>query len=461
MIGGNRAFCLCLGASLGGCASSDRPISVRELADPRIQILKQSDALAAARGQLVLGNVGLALEEFRKVQLQRPADPEPLAGIADCYARMGRFDLSQSNYEAALALDPRDPKLLLGLAQIFELQGNADRAAATRAEAQPAVRQVAQSTPAAVTVQISAPAPIAMVGSLTVELPPARSAMIPQDVAQRTLQQHSTAHIAEAIGSVTVTLPPARPVQVQTAALTPVPQAPAAPVKAAPVAVAPAPVKAAPARVAVAQTPAAPILAAVPAPAAPEMRWAVLDANLPLPVYAATAPALPHVARQRKLLAAPVMVQLPPPPPAAPIVRNGASRPSLQRLSTGEVALITGHAAWTAPSPVQPGAPAKRVQWIALNGVSSRIEVVNAARRQGLAASARSVLLGRGWHGIAVATAGHVVEHSYVLYPRGRSGLAKRLAAQFAIRTRVGHGRSIMLVLGRDRLGLARPQRQA
>src|SRR5206468_10275057 len=96
-----------------------------------------------------------------------------------------------------------------------------------------------------------------------------------------------------------------------------------------------------------------------------------------------------------------------------------------------------------APLTVQPKAPARTVQWIALNGVSTGIQVVNAARREGLAASARTVLLGRGWRGIAVATSGRMVEHSYVLYPRGRSGLAKRLALQFAIRTRVAPGRSI------------------
>src|SRR5206468_11248792 len=106
---GKRAFCLCVGASLTGCATS-RPISVRELADPRIQILKQSDALAAARGQLVLGNVGLALESFRKAQLAQPDNVDVLVGIADCYSAMGRFDVAQSNYETALALSPRDPK---------------------------------------------------------------------------------------------------------------------------------------------------------------------------------------------------------------------------------------------------------------------------------------------------------------------------------------------------------------
>src|SRR5205823_13094679 len=131
------------------------------------------------------------------------------------------------------------------------------------------------------------------------------------------------------------------------------------------------------------------------------------------------------------------------------------------RLSSGEVALVTGHGAWNAPLTVQPQAPTRKVQWIALNGASTGIEIINAGRRQGLAAGARTVLLQRGWHGIAVATAGHMVEHSYIMYPRSRSRLAKRLAAQFAIRTRVAHGRSIVLVLGRDRLGLARPQRQA
>ena len=68
--------------------------------------------IAEARGQLVLGNVALALEGFRKAVREDPTSVDALTGIAYCYDQMGRFDLSRRHYEMALALAPRDPALL-------------------------------------------------------------------------------------------------------------------------------------------------------------------------------------------------------------------------------------------------------------------------------------------------------------------------------------------------------------
>ena len=164
MTGGKFAL-LTAGLALGACAEGPSKLTIKPIGESAANMVRGGDGLAVARGQLALNDVGLALEEFRKVQFQRPNDPAPLAGIADCYAAMGRFDLAQSNYETALALAPRDPKLLLGLAKIFELQGNADRAAAARAEAQASIPQVAQPAPAQLA-QASAPSAMPAVGSV-------------------------------------------------------------------------------------------------------------------------------------------------------------------------------------------------------------------------------------------------------------------------------------------------------
>ena len=52
--------------------------------------------VAAAAAQLALGNVGLALEGFRKASIATsPTAPTALAGIGECYEAMGRFDLAQ------------------------------------------------------------------------------------------------------------------------------------------------------------------------------------------------------------------------------------------------------------------------------------------------------------------------------------------------------------------------------
>ena len=90
--------------------------------------------VAEARGQFALGNVGLALESFRKAAREDPDSADAYAGIAACYDRMGRFDLSRRNYEAALAIAPGDPLLLAALAGSLDLQQLTADAARVRSE---------------------------------------------------------------------------------------------------------------------------------------------------------------------------------------------------------------------------------------------------------------------------------------------------------------------------------------
>lgn len=90
--------------------------------------------VAEARGQFALGNVALALESFRKAAREDPDSADAYAGIAACYDRMGRFDLSRRNYETALAITPRDPLLLATLAGSLDLQQLTAEAARVRLE---------------------------------------------------------------------------------------------------------------------------------------------------------------------------------------------------------------------------------------------------------------------------------------------------------------------------------------
>ena len=90
--------------------------------------------IAEARGHLVLGNVALALEGFRKALRDDPASIDALTGIAFCYDEMGRYDLSRRNYEMALALAPRDPALLASFAESLDRQGRTAEATSVRRE---------------------------------------------------------------------------------------------------------------------------------------------------------------------------------------------------------------------------------------------------------------------------------------------------------------------------------------
>ena len=84
--------------------------------------------------------------------------------------------LPQSSYESALALAPHDPRLLLALADVLDHQGQAERAADTRAEARSVSRPVATAAHPLAPTEQGVAIPIASIGSVTVKLPPAHPA---------------------------------------------------------------------------------------------------------------------------------------------------------------------------------------------------------------------------------------------------------------------------------------------
>src|SRR5690348_12360629 len=142
MNGGVKAALLVSCLSFAGCTTATKEVKVRAIPDPAAALARGGDLTSLARGELLIGNVGLALEGFRKAQRAYPTDAAPLAGIGDCYAAMGRFDIAQSNYESALALAPSDRRLLLALADIFDHEGQPLKAMAARADADRALQTV-------------------------------------------------------------------------------------------------------------------------------------------------------------------------------------------------------------------------------------------------------------------------------------------------------------------------------
>ena len=121
--------------ALAACAGNDGKLEIRASSTPLASGAKPVPLrIAEARGQLRLGNVGLALESFRKALRDDPASVDALSGTAICYDRMGRFDLSRRHYEAALAISPGDVQLLQQLAGSLDLQNRAEEAASVRGE---------------------------------------------------------------------------------------------------------------------------------------------------------------------------------------------------------------------------------------------------------------------------------------------------------------------------------------
>ncbi len=438
MNGGVKSALLisCLG--MAACSAGTQSVEVRPIANPSAVLSRGGDLAAVARGQLLLGNVGLALEGFRDAQRADPTDPAALAGIGDCYAAMGRFDLAQSSYETALALAPHDHRLLLGIAVVFDREGQTALAAAARAEAAPVVQappQVVAAVQASAAPAAVAPPPPPVevpepqLGSITVELPAPR----PADHLQARAANLPEGQLHESAPATPVTIASAA----QSARMAAKPQSADVP-----------PPYLGKATVA--------LSAAHPVDRLEERAIALLDR-----LIAPSAPLSPSVT-----------VPLPPARPASEpripsqpplqVAVAGSPAPRLERLTRGEVALVTtGKPIWRSPTNVQV-ASTNGVRWVALASADKpNVQILNAARSQGLAASARMVLSGRGWRKINIGDAPAAQTSSVVLYSKNHATLGRSLAAQFGVAARMVERDVLVLILGRDGVDKVADQRKS
>ncbi len=445
MNGGVKGLLVAATFAAAGCAASPNAVEIRPIADPAAKMRAGSDGLAEAKGQLALGNVGLALEGFRKVARDYPDRVEAFAGMAACYEAMRRYDLAELKYQAALALVPHSPTLLAKLAVTLDQQGKSDAAAEVRGE----LAQLASASAALDQAQPD-PAPVIAVASLA----PAQTVTVaipaPQVAASRPMALAGMAKAAE----------------------TPAPAIPAPNLAAAQevnvlVGVAPKLNAVSVGQLAaVINPPAEPVPAMIPGPRLTDRAKVNVVAGLsprlnPLPV-GELAPVL-------AMPSEPVPAMMPAPrlndQARVNAVAGLTSRmgPRLERLSLGEVALLTGAApAWRGQ--VVARTPQKlTVRWVpmAMAAVRPNIRLLNAARVQGLAARNRSYLLDRGWRKIEIGDATQTRERSVVLYPAMRPMLGRSLAAQFGFRAQPSNSTEVFVVLlGRDAAGLrAAPSR--
>lgn len=435
MNGGVKGLLVAASFAAAGCAATPGTVEVRPIADPASKLGRGGDLLADAKGQLAVGNVGLALEGFRKASRAYPDNAEAFAGMAACYEAMRRYDLAELKYQAALALAPHNPSLLARLAGALDQQGKAEAAAEVRGEIAQiqlasAVLDDAQAEPE---IQPElASAPLAPAQTVTVALP------------------------AATLVAPSVTLPEAKSTTSQAAEQ----EGPAIP----------APRLHEQGQVNVVAGPPTQLRAPAIGELAPEIAWSAQAAEPRMPAPQLTyqealnvLAGLPrHLAPMTLGQLAPVLTAAAEPAPArieaarmtAPSTVNGA--PRLERLSLGEVALLTGRShAWGGK--VVAASPQKvTARWVPLQMASTRpnIRILNAARSQGLAARNRNYLLDRGWRKIEIGDATEVRERSLVLYPATHPTIGRSLAAQFGCRAQPADTGGVFLVfLGRDVTG--------
>jgi hypothetical protein len=167
---------IALAIALGVAACSTGELNIRPTKTALSGGRQPADIrVAEGNAQLALGNVGLAIEAYRKALREQPQSAEAMIGLANCYDRMGRTDLSRRQYELALAVDPANTQIYSQFAQSLDAQGQSDEAArvktelATRVVAPEASREVPGSV-------LVLPPPPAQ--SVTVALAPPRSAPV-------------------------------------------------------------------------------------------------------------------------------------------------------------------------------------------------------------------------------------------------------------------------------------------
>lgn len=350
MNGGSKFFASAAVLALAGCGGSEPELQIRSTPTPLSATAKPVPfRIAEANGHLALGNVALALESYRKALREQPDSVEAMVGLADCYERMARFDLSRRYYEEALAIVPTDTRVLTALARSLDAQGHADEATAVRQEI--ALRLAAAARSPKPEIMALAPSPKLALRPATV-FGPSVTVTLPAPKPMIAEPKKAAA-------------PPARPAKVRQAAAPkpkPVQQAIAAPIPM-PRPVAPAPVAArvmaakpepvgqrVAASIAVLQPAAptpvvvAPVVAAKPMPVQP-----LVAAPIPAPPRVATAPVPPPVMAAKPkpmqpLAAAPVYV----PPKVAPVpavppraIKPSPIREAVADLAPGTVSPVT------------------------------------------------------------------------------------------------------------------------
>lgn len=460
-----------------GCASEPGELKIRAVADPLTKAIRPGNPLIGeANGLLALGNVGLAIEAYRKVLRDDPNSIEALAGLAECYDQMGRPDISRAKYEAALAIAPKNAILLRTFAASLERQGLRAEGLALRVEADQAeaheAAELGRMASASLTTPLPAAAPPVKAATASAPLAPKVADAAPVSVPTVA----AIVPVAPAMNVAIARAPASAPVQPKVATIA-VPAQPkvvtlpmASPAPAT-VALSSPPAFALP-MMEVARPPTTPVPVQLPTVAVPKPATiaSVIDAiqwkleklvepeapsvTMKLPV------ARPASAATEQAIAARTQTALAQPRRAKPGIR-------LERLSLGEVALLTSGKPQWVPLGVNPSLGSTTVKFVPLAREpqvrfasltplrrDTGVRLLNAARHEGLAARTRVALNRGGWKMVTIGDAGRVRQRSLVLYSPATEQIARRLAEQygFGIAKEARPG-PLTVLLGRDAVG--------
>jgi hypothetical protein len=122
----SRVALIALFAATSGCMGSAKRTALPE--GTRFTAATDASSIAAAR-LLADGNYGLAIETYRRILVATPDDPAAVEGLALCYDRLRRYDLSDVYFQKALALAPRNDAFYRAYAASLTAQGRSDAAA--------------------------------------------------------------------------------------------------------------------------------------------------------------------------------------------------------------------------------------------------------------------------------------------------------------------------------------------
>src|SRR5215210_6276034 len=135
MNGGPKCLASAGVLALAGCGGSQAKLEIRSTPAPLSAMVKAVPVrIAEANGYLAIGNVGLAVESYRKALREQPDSVDAMVGLAASYDGMNRFDLSRRYFESALAVVPKDSRVLTAFAHSLDMQGRAAEAASVRGE---------------------------------------------------------------------------------------------------------------------------------------------------------------------------------------------------------------------------------------------------------------------------------------------------------------------------------------
>jgi Flp pilus assembly protein TadD len=111
-------------ALLEAIAAHARPDASSLRLNARNTPLPGGDSYDTGRSLLASGDVAGAMAAFRQALIEAPQSVDTLNAIAVCYDRLGRYDVSRSYYDSALAISPGAVLVLNNLGYSLYLQGD-------------------------------------------------------------------------------------------------------------------------------------------------------------------------------------------------------------------------------------------------------------------------------------------------------------------------------------------------